>query len=255
MKKLAFLTAAAILLAGCGSSTDTSSVKEETATEETAATEETKEEVQTVGYYTIYNETGEKVTELYLYAADSSDKGENLVGERGLGTAHATGLSYDAGDKASETTLCLEFTTENGYNAKFETLHIETAPITLIAEDAMTGATPIAFQTSTASYTIYNKTGEPVKELYLYVTGSSDKGENLIDGAKEPDGEQVIELESIPEELVKEDGTLSTFTIEFTTDSGYTGSFTTLNYENAPIQLISEEMLTGATQIKFGLPD
>ena len=89
----------------------------------------------------------------------------------------------------------------------------------------------------------------------MYATGSSDKGENLIDGAKEPDGQQVIEFESVPEWLVKEDGSLSPITLEFTTASGYTASFTTLSYEVAPIQLISEDMVTGATKIKFGLPE
>ena len=103
-------------------------------------------------------------------------------------------------------------------------------------------------------YTIYNATGEGVTELYLYPTGSSDKGENLIDGAAEPEGSQVISFDAVPENLVKEDGTLGAFTLEYTTESGYTASFTTLSYEVAPLQLISADMVTGATQIKFGAP-
>ena len=258
MKKIMTAAAALLLLAACGSSTGTAEPAAATpeATAEAAATEETtKEEVQTVGEYTVYNSTGESITELYLYPTGSSDKGENLAGEHGFKDAHAVGLTYDAGDKAADTALTLEFTTESGYSAKFETLHIETAPLTLLAEDALTGATPLAFQASTAKYTIYNKTGETVTELYMYATGSSDKGENLIDGAKDPDGQQVIEYESVPEWLVKEDGSLSPITLEFTTESGYNASFTTLSYEVAPIQLISEDMVTGATKIKFGLPD
>ena len=254
MKKFMTAAAAVILLAGCGSSTGTA---EPAATETPEATTEAapKEEVQTVGEYTVYNSTGESITELYLYPTGSADKGENLAGDHGFKDAHAVGLTYDAGDKAADTALTLEFTTESGYNAKFETLHIETAPLTLLAADALTGATPLAFQASTAKYTIYNKTKENVTELYMYATGSSDKGENLIDGAKEPDGQQVIEYESVPEWLVKEDGSLSPITLEFTTESGYTASFTTLSYEVAPIQLISEDMVTGATKIKFGLPE
>ena len=252
MKKFMTAAAAVILLAGCGSSTGTA---EPAAAETPAATEAAKEEVQTVGEYTVYNATGESITELYLYPTGSADKGENHAGDHGFKDAHAVGLTYDAGDKAADTALTLEFTTESGYSAKFETLHIETAPLTLLAADALTGATPLAFQVSTAKYTIYNKTGETVTELYMYATGSSDKGKNLIDGAKEPDGQQVIEYESVPEWLVKEDGSVSAITLEFTTESGYNASFTTLSYEVAPIQLISEDMVTGATKIKFGLPD
>jgi hypothetical protein len=47
---------------------------------------------------------------------------------------------------------------------------------------------------------------------------------------------------------------MGAFTIEFTTESGYTGKFETLSYENAPIQLISADAMTGATQIAFGAP-
>ena len=249
MKQIVIMTGALLMLVGCGTAT---------AAEEPAVTEtvtETAQEVQTVGEYTVYNGTGETIKELYLYPT-GSDRGENLVtSDHGFGDAHAMGLTYDAGDKAADTSLTLEFVTAAGYTNKFETLHIETVPLTILAEDMMTGATPVAFQPTTAKYTIYNKTGEKVTELYLYATGSSDKGENLIDGAAEPDGEQVIEFDSVPEYLVKEDGSISPFTIEFTTESGYSASFTTLSYEVAPIQLISEDMVTGATKIKLGLPD
>ena len=187
MKKAFALMCAAALLAGCSSSTASATAAATTAAAaSTAAAEEsaaaTAEAVQTVGEYTLYNETGETVTELYLYPTDSSEKGDNLAGDHGFMNAHATKLTYDAGDAAADTKLTLEFTTESGYNASFPTLSIETAPITLLAEDALTGATAIAFQTTAADYTIYNETGENVTELYLYPTGSSDKGDNLISG-------------------------------------------------------------------------
>jgi hypothetical protein len=41
--------------------------------------------------------------------------------------------------------LTLSFKAEGGYEAAFTTLSIEEAPITLLAADAMTGATPISF--------------------------------------------------------------------------------------------------------------
>ncbi|MCR5794418.1 MAG: hypothetical protein K6G61_03570 [Solobacterium sp.] len=162
-------------------------------------------------------------------------------------------LQYDAADDPS-VSLTLEFTTASGYTGKFETLHIETAPITLVAEDALTGSTPIAFAASTATYTIYNTTGEEVTDLYMYRTGTEDKGENLIDGAAEDGGSQVISFDSVPEFLIDEEGNMGRITLEFTTASGYTGKFETLSYEVAPICLISADQVTGATQIKFGAP-
>ncbi|MDO4466443.1 MAG: cytochrome C [Bacillota bacterium] len=95
-----------------------------------------------VGVYDVYNKTGEKVTDLYVYIVDSEDKGDNYAGE-GLANDAMVKIEYAA---AADATLVLEFTTESGYNAKFETLHIEEAPISLLSQDAMTGATPIAFQ-------------------------------------------------------------------------------------------------------------
>lgn len=250
-KALPFLLCAA-LLAGCSNGAANTETEPETK-EETK--EETGEEVQTVGVYTIYNATGEGVTELYLYPTGAADKGENYAaGGHGFGDAHAKILQYDAAENTS-VELTLEFTTASGYTNKFETLHIETAPITLIAaEDAQTGSTPISFSSSTANYTIYNTTGEEVTELYMYRTGSSDKGENLIDGAKENGGSQVISYDAVPEFLLDEEGNMGAFTLEFTTASGYTGKFETLSYEVAPICLISADDVTGATQIKFGAP-
>ena len=262
MKKAFALMCAAALLAGCSSSTASATAAATTAAAaSTAAAEEsaaaTAEAVQTVGEYTLYNETGETVTELYLYPTGSSEKGDNLAGDHGFMNAHATKRTYDAGDAAADTKLTLEFTTESGYNASFTTLSIETAPITLLAEDALTGATPIAFQTTAADYTIYNETGENVTELYLYPTGSSDKGDNLIsgtDGAAVNGGYQEVTFDSVPEGLIGEDGKVGSFTLEFTTESGYNASFTTLSYEVAPIMLIAEDDMTGATPIQFGAP-
>ena len=97
------------------------------------------------GKYTIYNKTGETVTELYLV--------DNTTGEKGLNLAGA-GLAADAslkvtrtvpGNKTEGYSMTVSFVTESGYAAEFKTLHIEEAPVTLLAADAMTGATPISF--------------------------------------------------------------------------------------------------------------
>jgi hypothetical protein len=98
------------------------------------------------GTYTFYNKTGEKVTELYLI--------DNLTGEKGVNYA-VNGLEADAKYTVTRTvsaeemaagySMTLSFRTESGYAAEFATLHIENAPVTLLAEDAVTGATPISF--------------------------------------------------------------------------------------------------------------
>ena len=98
------------------------------------------------GTYTVYNTTGETVTELYLI--------DNLTGEKGVNYA-VNGFAADAcwvitrtitpEEKEAGYSMTLYFKTEGGYEGQFATLHIEVAPITLLAPDAMTGATPISF--------------------------------------------------------------------------------------------------------------
>ena len=99
------------------------------------------------GTYTFFNKTGETITELYLV--------DNLTGEKGTNYA-VNGFAADAKWVITRTvsaeeieagySMTVAFKTEGGYENQFETLHIETVPITLLAQDAMTGATPIAFQ-------------------------------------------------------------------------------------------------------------
>ena len=98
------------------------------------------------GTYTIYNKTGEKITELYLI--------NNVTGEKGINYA-PNGLAADAvmtitrtvsAEEAEGYSMTLNFKTESGYEANFATLHIEVAPITLLAAvDVTAGATPITF--------------------------------------------------------------------------------------------------------------
>ena len=98
------------------------------------------------GTYTFYNKTGETVTELYLI--------DNLTGEKGPNYA-ANGFAADAKwvitrtisaeEKEAGYSMTVFFKTEGGYEGQFATLHIEVAPITLLAADALTGATQISF--------------------------------------------------------------------------------------------------------------
>ena len=139
MKKLALILVAVLTMSmftACGSKEAATEAPAETP----AAVEETAEAEVATGKYTVYNVTGETVNELYLYET-GADKGENLAAD-GLKDTKKVELTYDG---TAETTLTLEYTTESGYNAKFETLHIEEANINLLAADAMTGATPIEF--------------------------------------------------------------------------------------------------------------
>ena len=101
---------------------------------------------------------------------------------------------------------------------------------------------------STTEYTVYNTTGENVTDLYLYVAGSEDKGENLAaDGLA--DGDSVVL--TLPEDADKS----AEYVLEFTTESGDTQSFDTLSYEVAPISLLSVDAAAGATPISFTAPE
>ena len=110
-----------------------------------AAAEATTEEIATTGSYTIYNQTGEKVTELTVTRNDATEDAENYAGDAGLADGESVTVDKDYPDATADTSLTLTFTTESGYTASFTTLGLEEAPITLLSADAMTGATPISF--------------------------------------------------------------------------------------------------------------
>ena len=103
------------------------------------------------GTYTVYNTTGETVTELYLI--------DNLTGEKGVNYA-VNGFAADAcwtitrtitpEEKEAGYSMTLYFKTEGGYEGSFATLHIEVAPIYLLSADGMTGATQISFRAPAA---------------------------------------------------------------------------------------------------------
>lgn len=105
-----------------------------------------------------------------------------------------------------------------------------------------------AAEPTTAEYTVYNTTGSTVSELYLYVAGSEDKGENLA-GEGLADGENVVL--TLPEDADQS----AKYVLEFTTEDGTTQSFDTLGYEVAPISLLSADAAAGATPIAFSAPE
>ena len=158
LKNVAIVAAALALAVGmtaCGSSssstaasTASSVASSAAASSEAASSEAASSETEAAtAEYTVYNTTGENVTELYLYEAGSEDKGDNLAGENGLADGENVVITRDEdADKQADMTYVLEFTTEDGQTQSFETLHYETTPISLKSVDAAAGATPIAFE-------------------------------------------------------------------------------------------------------------
>lgn len=149
LKNVAVVAAALALAVGmtaCGgsaSSTTASSVASSAAASSEAASSEAASSEVESAEYTVYNTTGENVTELYLYVAGSEDKGENLAAD-GLADGDSVVLTLpEDADKSAE--YVLEFTTEGGDTQSFDTLGYEVAPISLLSVDAAAGATPISF--------------------------------------------------------------------------------------------------------------
>ncbi len=155
LKNVAIVAAALALAVGmtaCGSSSSSTAssvassaaASSEAASSEAASSEAASSEAEAEpAEYTVYNTTGENVTELYLYEAGAEDKGENLAAD-GLADGDSVVLTLPE-DAAQDGTYVLEFTTESGDTQSFDTLHYEVAPISLLSVDAAAGATPIAF--------------------------------------------------------------------------------------------------------------
>ena len=98
------------------------------------------------GHYTVYNKTGETVTELYFTDNVTGEKSVNLVGAGLAADAVYTVVrTLPAGEDAHHR-FTLSFKTESGYEGSFATLSLETVPMTLLAQaDVATGATQITF--------------------------------------------------------------------------------------------------------------
>ena len=255
MKALKVLLAALMVcgLAACSSNeaapaeTAEEEVTEEVA-EETEETTEEAEEEATAATYVFINQTGEKLTALTLTDKGSEEVVYELDAEKGLKSGKAVKVEVELpADAQKDAEYNLTFTTEGGYTGEFDTLHYETVTINLLAEDAMTGATAIAFgdEDMTANYSFINKTGEVVTEVTL-----TDKEDDTVvfelDTPLEVDAEAGYEF-TLPsgQALLKE------YNLTFTTEGGYTAEFDTLHFEEVKINLIAEDAKTGATAIEF----
>lgn len=115
----------------------------------------------------------------------------------------------------------------------------------------VTGGDVVVAEDIVSAYTITNKTGQKVTELYIYLAGSEDKGANLAVDGLEADATVVVDANTA--ELfanVPADNT-DVFVLEFVCEDGYTGTFETLHRDVAAIDLLSADAAAGATAIAF----
>ncbi len=97
------------------------------------------------GHYTLYNKTGEAVTEVYLTDNNTNEQGVNLLKAPLAADASVTLTKTLPGSEKLDHCLTLTFVTESGYQGVFSTLSIENVPVQLLKVDAASGATTISF--------------------------------------------------------------------------------------------------------------
>ena len=149
--------------------------------------------------------------------------------------------------------LCLSALVLVGWSSNDATTTETTAPATTEATVETTApateeATTDAIAT-TGKYVVTNTTGETVTELYIYQTGSEDKGTNYAEGGL-ADGEQVTIDVEVSEDVAE--GYAQT--LEYVTESGRTeNAFQTLHLEEANLSLLASDAdtYTSATPFSF----
>lgn len=121
-----------------------------------------------------------------------------------------------------------------------------TAPATTEVAEETTEATEEAI-TTTGKYVITNTTGETVTELYIYQTGSDDKGTNYAEGGL-ADGEEV----TIEVEVSEDEAEGYAQTIEYVTESGRKeNGFQTLHLEEGSMSLLPADADTYTSATPF----
>ena len=119
------------------------------------------------------------------------------------------------------------------------------------AESATTETTETteAAEDVTGEYKIVNMTGEKLTELYVYDTGSADKGENYA-GDGLADGDSVTVSKGT---FKAEEAEGKAYTLEFKTESGYgSDAFQTLHVETVTMNLLPEaDVTSAATPFEF----
>ena len=248
---------------------------------------ETAGEVKATRTYLLQNAMDSVVTELYVYPTGSDSKGENLAGDglvRGE-QVYVTVTGYMLHTE-NETLYTVEFVAD-GQTYDHTTLHVEDLlndkVIYLVGIDGVSSATPLSFSVSnlpdgddsalvaeaivpapqedtpetrgevkaTRTYTLRNAMQDTITELYVYPTGSEDRGENLAGDGLEP-GEPVrVTLTGYM--LRTENETL--YTVEYAVGKKLYGH-RSLHVEDllfdTPIYLVGVDGVTSATFVSFG---
>ena len=95
-----------------------------------------------MGFYWIINATGGTVKDVTIAHNETGEysKADEIPADGEVGIGYTIPDGYD-----TEHCLTISFTLEDGTVQKYENLSIERATITLLAPDAVSGATPIAF--------------------------------------------------------------------------------------------------------------
>ena len=102
---------------------------------------------------------------------------------------------------------------------------------------------------TSGKYVVVNTTGETITELYIYKTGSEEKGTNYADGGL-ADGESV----TIEVQVDEAEAEGYAQTLEFVNESGKVeNGFQTLHLEDVTINLLAEgaDAYTAATPFQF----
>ena len=248
---------------------------------------ETAGEVKATRTYLLQNAMDSVVTELYVYPSAGTEKGENLAGD-GLVRGEQVSVTVTGYmlHTENETLYTVEFVAD-GQTYDHTTLHVEDLlndkVIYLVGIDGVSSATPLSFSVSnlpdgddsalvaeaiapapqedtpetrgevkaTRTYTLRNAMEDTITELYVYPTGSEDRGENLAGDGLEP-GEPV-RVTVTGYMLRTENETL--YTIEYAVGKKLYGH-RSLHVEDllfdTPIYLVGVDGVTSATFVSFG---
>ena len=207
------------------------------------------------GIYTIINKTGETVTEVKITDNVTGDTNDfPFVEDVSLGQDDVVILYFDIPEaEDGEHRLTLSYKTESGREETFGTLSIEEVTIDLLATDAMTGATPIAFSMPKAEqvgqYTFFNRTGEVITILNLIDNDDGATIRTAFNDGFAPSESYTVNY------IVPADRENVTLTLQFVTESGKIGIFNTLKIEEATIDLLDVDSVSGATPIAFKVPN
>ena len=98
------------------------------------------------------------------------------------------------------------------------------------------------------NYLLHNATGEKIVALSFMDNADNDVLEIINDETEPLEADETIALNVA---LTAAEGADHRQTLSFTTESGYTGTFATLNVESVAIDLLVVDATSGATTIQF----